>query len=484
MLELRKNADISRQMVELYAQENAAFLQRMGVQLNDANLYLAHFLGPQGAANLLRAAPNTPVDQILGADQINANRSILQGKTAGQVRSWAQGKMGGSETELAARQTLADLDAEAAKTREEEAKATQERIAGTNFEIAQQKLINDGKAKQAAIEEAVRAAKEENPNIGEAELNTIREQTAALYDQQNARAGLEAAEERVNQLYQLRQQLLEQQKMAEENGDFAQVATLKEQIAGLNEQTNTAIQQAIAMWQAIGGAEADAAIAKLQTMGMTLKQNSDRIVAFGLNASQISTLVGSAVDGIVGIFDKMAEAIANGEDAIEAMGTAFLQFAADFLRQIAIMILKQMLLNALAGFGGPIGQAAAGLGGIAGHTGGLVGSNSIGMGNPMGGRPAWAQSAFTYHSGGIAGLKPDEVSATLKRNEEVLTEEDPRHRFNMGGGKDAGGGRDRGLTQVLAIGEEQITNVMATYGDKAVLTLLKRNAATVKQMLK
>ena len=33
--------------------------------------------------------------------------------------------------------------------------------------------------------------------------------------------------------------------MAEENGDFAQVATLKEQIAGLNEQTATAIQQAI-----------------------------------------------------------------------------------------------------------------------------------------------------------------------------------------------------------------------------------------------
>ena len=153
MLELRKNADISRQMVEIYAQENAAFLQRMGVQLNDANLYLAHFLGPQGAANLLRAAPNTPVDQILGADQINANRSILQGKTAGQVRSWAQGKMGGSETELAARQTLADLDAEAAKTREEEAKATQERIAGTNFEIAQQKLIN-GFTRGAEIVEA------------------------------------------------------------------------------------------------------------------------------------------------------------------------------------------------------------------------------------------------------------------------------------------------------------------------------------------
>ena len=484
MLELRKNADISRQMVELYAQENAEFLQRMGVQLNDANLYLAHFLGPQGAANLLRAAPNTPVDQILGADQINANRSILQGKTAGQVQLWAQGKMGGSETELAARQTLADLDAEAAKTREEEAKATQERIAGTNFEIAQQKLINDGKAKQAAIEEAVRAAKEENPNIGEAELNTIREQTAALYDQQNARAGLEAAEERVNQLYQLRQQLLEQQKMAEENGDTSKVAAIKEQITGLNSQITEAIQNAITMWTAIGGPEADAAIAKLNTMGMSLQSNSQKIIAFGLNASQIQTLVGSAVDGIVGIFDKMAQAIAEGENAIQAMGTAFLQFAADFLRQIAMMILKQMLLNALAGFGGPLGQAATGLGGIAGHTGGLVGANSIGMGNPMGGRPAWARSAFTYHSGGLAGFKPDEVSATLKRNEEVLTEEDPRHRFNMGGGKESGGG-SRGIKQILVMNEAELANAMSSSaGEEVIITAIKRNASTLRQIIK
>lgn len=381
--------------------------------------------------------------------------------------------------------TLIEAEAERLKTIREQNEATQERIADTSFEIEQQRLINAGREKQAAIEEAIRAAKAENPNISEAELNTIREQTAALYDQQNARAGLEAAEERVNHLYQLRQQLLEQQKMAEENGDFAQVATLKEQIAGLNEQTAVAIQQAIAMWQAIGGPEADAAIAKLQTMGMTLKQNSDRIVAFGLNANQISTLVGSAVDGIVGIFDSMAQAIANGENAIQAMGTAFLQFAADFLRQIAMMILKQMLLNALAGFGGPIGQAAAGLGGIAGHTGGLVGANSIGMGNPMGSRPQWMRSAFTYHSGGVAGFKPDEVSATLKRGEEILTEEDPRHRFNAGGEKNAGGDRDKGIKQILVMNEDQLANAMSgAAGEKVVVTHLKQNISTLRQMLK
>lgn len=487
ILELRKNADLSRQMVELYAQENAAFLQRLGVKLNDGNLYLAHFLGPQGAADLLRAAPSTPVEQILGAGQINANRSILQGKTAGQVSTWAQNKMGGSDTEIAARQTLAEMEAEAAEARAEQAKATQDRIGQTNFEIGQQKLINDGKAKQAAIEEAVRAAKAENPNIGDAELATIRNQTAALYDQQHAREGVEAAEERVNHLYQLRQQLLEQQKMAEENGDFAQVENLKQQIAGLNGQTSLAIEQAIAMWTALGGPEADAAVAKLQTMSMTLKENSDRIIAFGLNASQISTVVGTFVDGMVGALDKMAEAIANGENAFKAMGTAFLQFAADFLRQIATMILKQMLLNALvAAFSGPIGQAARGMGGIAGHTGGLVGANAIGVGNRIGERPAWVQSAFTYHTGGLAGFAPDEVSATLRRNEEIVTEADPRHRFNLGGTRAAGGGeRDRGIKQILVMNEDELANALASSaGERVIVTTLKRNASTIKQMLK
>lgn len=38
-----------------------------------------------------------------------------------------------------------------------------------------------------------------------------------------------------------------------------------------------------------------------------------------------------------------------------------------------------------------------------------------------------------YHTGGIAGLAPDEVPAVLRRGEEVLTQADPRHRDNAPG---------------------------------------------------
>lgn len=62
------------------------------------------------------------------------------------------------------------------------------------------------------------------------------------------------------------------------------------------------------------------------------------------------------------------------------------------------------------------------------HSGGVVGEGG-GVGRQV---PALAfAGAPRFHSGGIAG---DEVPAILKRGEEVLTADDPRHRNNGGGG--------------------------------------------------
>lgn len=63
-------------------------------------------------------------------------------------------------------------------------------------------------------------------------------------------------------------------------------------------------------------------------------------------------------------------------------------------------------------------------GGVAGVSGGTLRNVS-----PL----AWA-GAERYHTGGMAGLAPDEVPAILRRGEEVLTQADPRHRYNGMGG--------------------------------------------------
>lgn len=79
ILALRTDADISRRMIEAYAQQNAEILRQAGVSVNEAALHLAHFLGPGGAVSVLKAAPGTPVAGLLSQGAINANPTILGG---------------------------------------------------------------------------------------------------------------------------------------------------------------------------------------------------------------------------------------------------------------------------------------------------------------------------------------------------------------------------------------------------------------------
>lgn len=44
----------------------------------------------------------------------------------------------------------------------------------------------------------------------------------------------------------------------------------------------------------------------------------------------------------------------------------------------------------------------------------------------------YAQAMTRYHSGGLAGLRPDEYSTILQKGEEVLSKDDPRNRLNNG----------------------------------------------------
>jgi hypothetical protein len=64
------------------------------------------------------------------------------------------------------------------------------------------------------------------------------------------------------------------------------------------------------------------------------------------------------------------------------------------------------------------------------HNGGLVGAGGT---YKLVDSAAWI-NAPRYHGGGIAGLKADEVPAILRRGEEVLRQNDPRHRDNSSTG--------------------------------------------------
>lgn len=95
LLNLRFDPDMSREMVRHLAQENEAYLRARGHSISAGRLYLAHFLGPAGADQALRAEPSRSVGSVMGAGVVAAN-PFLRGYSIGDLRNWADRKMSGA----------------------------------------------------------------------------------------------------------------------------------------------------------------------------------------------------------------------------------------------------------------------------------------------------------------------------------------------------------------------------------------------------
>ncbi len=93
VLAMRKDPHIAIELGARFTEDNQ---RAIGMNCTGGDLYLAHFLGVADARDLFRADPSTPVSELVSDAAIRANRSILQGKTAGQVRTWAAKKMHGA----------------------------------------------------------------------------------------------------------------------------------------------------------------------------------------------------------------------------------------------------------------------------------------------------------------------------------------------------------------------------------------------------
>ena len=93
ILELRKDPIKSKEMIAFYAQKNTAVLEKNGVKATDSSLYLSHFLDAAVAAKVLKAPRNTPIKDLVSADAIASNKSVLLNRTAGDVIDWADKKM-------------------------------------------------------------------------------------------------------------------------------------------------------------------------------------------------------------------------------------------------------------------------------------------------------------------------------------------------------------------------------------------------------
>lgn len=69
-----------------------------GIPPTQGNMYMVHFLGPADAVKVLKGTPDAGVKDLgVSESAIEANKSILQDKTASEVTSWANRKMASAE---------------------------------------------------------------------------------------------------------------------------------------------------------------------------------------------------------------------------------------------------------------------------------------------------------------------------------------------------------------------------------------------------
>jgi len=222
-----------------------------------------------------------------------------------------------------------------------------------------------------------------------------------------------------------RERLMSRLEEAREDGDRNAELGIVSQLDDVNRELERAIGNAIAFWQAIGGPEAGDRVAELEHLrheidrgGVAASDYRDSIQSFG------DMLTGH----ISGAIQQFAQDIASGENAFKSLGRAVATAVGQILVDIGMMIVKAVVARMVL--------AALGIHAPMGSAGGNV-ITSLMTGQGLGG---------IHHDGGIAGdmkgmsakdflqralnPKPNERLSLLLKGEEVLTEDDPRHRNN------------------------------------------------------
>ena len=100
----KKDTGLQREAMTKLTDINRNTLSKKGFEGNARNLYLAHFLGGEGASGVLGAPDNTPVERVVSAGQLAANQPVFKTvKTVGDLKAWADSKMAESERRLTAK---------------------------------------------------------------------------------------------------------------------------------------------------------------------------------------------------------------------------------------------------------------------------------------------------------------------------------------------------------------------------------------------
>lgn len=195
----------------------------------------------------------------------------------------------------------------------------------------------------------------------------------------------------------------------------------------------------------------------------------------------------TAFEGIASGLAGIATGAVSSREAFANLGQAMAQWAAEALRHMAKVIIQQLISLAIqkalqSYFGGgadvqmPDTSSFAQYAALF-HTGGVVGRGKAG-GKRV--NPLVFNGAVRYHSGGIAGLAPNEVPAVLQKGEEVITKNDPRHRDNA----NSSSSNQQPLTVINTFDPVEAMNLAlsSSNGRKVLIKAMGREQRAVKRI--
>jgi hypothetical protein len=195
---------------------------------------------------------------------------------------------------------------------------------------------------------------------------------------------------------------------------------------------------------------------------------------FSSTFDSLSSGIGDGLSSVGSLISSGAQATVSG---IGSLGSSLLGFLGTLVNTIVAAI------SASAGSDAAGGLAGAAAGVAAAHGGGIAGRTTMtryGVGGPN-----LFTDAVRYHTGGKAGLAPNEVPVILEKGEEVLTKQDPRHQDNLGkdGSASQGGGQTNFMVQPVLSEEAVLDAMKGTSGQKLLIVHIRRNPGPFRQAL-
>lgn len=285
-----------------------------------------------------------------------------------------------------------------------------------------------------------------NAETARTHLNAIRDEVQRTISDLRGTEDLLAAQVEAGQVMPHE---AERQLQALREQSIAQLQTYREQLAALYETSGD--PEVLRQLQAV-----DTEIARVAAnMGRLRQQIADQ-----------------AINSLTTFFTDLA---ARSKSAGEALRDFVLDFARGMAQIAAKALATYAVLQMLDAIYPGLGRATAAMSANVHHAGGVAGSGPTRRVDPL-----IFAAAPRFHSGGLPGLRPDEVPAILQRGEEVLSKGDPRNVLNGGGRTGPGTG-----TRVINVLDPSLVQdyMDSPAGEETVLNIIGRNPGRVKQVL-